>query len=607
LNGGATCELEVAVLSSNSPKPTIFQQVWRILSRQERRGLGWIFVLMIVGSVLETLSLGLVVPVVGLLTRPNYIQNFPRINELLGYPTEHQFVIGMMFALVVVYIAKSFFLIWSAWVQRGYSASVTTRIGRQLFRSYLYQPYAFHLQRNSAVLIRNSQNSGLVMTGIIDPILVISSDILVTAGLLVLLIKLEPIGSIATISIFGLTSWIFRKFTNSRIKTWGEIQNFHKRMLLQHLQQGFGGVKDVKILGTEEYFASQYGENLLKNSEVVRRFSIAQTLPRFGLEILTIIGLAVLVSTMVLLDSELPEILPVLGLFGAAAFRLLPAVNRLISNFQIINVSRPQVNEVFEDLDLPDQLNHKNSDRSTLTSAISIVDISFSYAESLKNVVSGVSVKIGRGEAVGLIGSSGSGKSTLVDILLGLLEPNSGKVLVDGSDIHDDLRGWQDQIGYVPQSIFLTDDTLRRNVAFGLPKDKIDDDAVKSAIRSAQLEEFVASLPDGLETVVGERGVRLSGGQRQRIGIARALYNKPDVLVLDEATSSLDTETEHGVMQAVQALQGDKTVIIVAHRLSTVEYCDRLYRLENAQIVDEGTFSEVTSRTKDLPRDTEPK
>jgi len=597
----------VAVLSSNSPKPTIFQQVWRILSRQERRGLGWIFVLMIVGSVLETLSLGLVVPVVGLLTRPNYIQNFPRINELLGYPTEHQFVIGMMFALVVVYIAKSFFLIWSAWVQRGYSASVTTRIGRQLFRSYLYQPYAFHLQRNSAVLIRNSQNSGLVMTGIIDPILVISSDILVTAGLLVLLIKLEPIGSIATISIFGLTSWIFRKFTNSRIKTWGEIQNFHKRMLLQHLQQGFGGVKDVKILGTEEYFASQYGENLLKNSEVVRRFSIAQTLPRFGLEILTIIGLAVLVSTMVLLDSELPEILPVLGLFGAAAFRLLPAVNRLISNFQIINVSRPQVNEVFEDLDLPDQLNHKNSDRSTLTSAISIVDISFSYAESLKNVVSGVSVKIGRGEAVGLIGSSGSGKSTLVDILLGLLEPNSGKVLVDGSDIHDDLRGWQDQIGYVPQSIFLTDDTLRRNVAFGLPKDKIDDDAVRSAIRSAQLEEFVASLPDGMETVVGERGVRLSGGQRQRIGIARALYNNPDVLVLDEATSSLDTETEHGVMQAVQALQGDKTVIIVAHRLSTVEYCDRLYRLENAQIVDEGTFSEVTSRTKDLPRDADQK
>ena len=591
------------VLLGNSKESTIFHQVWRILTHQERRRLGWIFVLMLVGSVLETLSLGLVVPVVGLLTRPSYIQKFPRINELLGFPSEQQFVIGTMFALVAVYIVKSSFLIWITWVQRGYSASVTTRIGRQLFRSYLYQPYVFHLQRNSAMLIRNSQNSGLVMSGIVDPMLVISSDILVTAGLFVLLIGLEPIGTLATSSIFGLTSLAFRKFTNSRIETWGKAQNLNKGMLLQHLQQGFGGVKDVKILGTEEHFVTQYGENLYKNSEVIRRFSVAQILPRFGLEILTIIGLAVLVSTMVLLDSELTEILPVLGLFGAAAFRLLPAVNRLINNFQLINISRPQVNEVFEDLDLPGQLNLKNSDRSALTGSISVVDISFSYPDSLKDAVSGVSVKIGRGEAVGLIGPSGSGKSTLVDVLLGLLEPKFGKVLVDGSDIHENLRRWQDQIGYVPQSIFLTDDTLRRNVAFGLPKDQIDDNAVKSAIRSAQLEDFVASLPDGLDTIVGERGVRLSGGQRQRIGIARALYNNPDVLVLDEATSSLDTDTEHGVMQAVQALQGEKTVIIVAHRLSTVEYCDRLYRLENARIVDEGTFSEVTSRTKDLPRE----
>jgi ABC-type multidrug transport system fused ATPase/permease subunit len=235
--------------------------------------------------------------------------------------------------------------------------------------------------------------------------------------------------------------------------------------------------------------------------------------------------------------------------------------------------------------------------------SIKVDSVSFKYESATDFAIVGLDVEFFNGEAVGIIGPSGSGKSTLVDILLGLLEPTSGRVLVDGNDIHDNLRGWQDQIGYVPQSIFLTDDTLRRNVAFGLPKDQIDDNAVKLAIRSAQLEDFVASLPDGLDTIVGERGVRLSGGQRQRIGIARALYNNPDVLVLDEATSSLDTETEHGVMQAVQALQGEKTVIIVAHRLSTVEYCDRLYRLENARIVDEGTFSEVTSRTKDLPRD----
>jgi ABC-type multidrug transport system fused ATPase/permease subunit len=306
---------------------------------------------------------------------------------------------------------------------------------------------------------------------------------------------------------------------------------------------------------------------------------------------------------MVLLGGGLTEILPVLGLFGAAAFRLLPAVNRMINNFQLVNVSRPQVAEIFSDLTMSVPIRDTSIQRSSFKRDVSIDDVSFSYAASSAEALIDVSISVARGEAVGLVGPSGSGKSTLVDILLGLLKPTSGRVLVDGDDIHDNLRGWQDQIGYVPQSIFLTDDTLRRNVAFGLPKEQIDDDAVKSAIRSAQLEEFVASLPEGLNTIVGERGVRLSGGQRQRIGIARALYNNPDVLVLDEATSSLDTETEHGVMQAVQALQGEKTVIIVAHRLSTVEYCDRLYRLENARIVDEGTFSEVTSRTKDLPRD----
>jgi ABC-type multidrug transport system fused ATPase/permease subunit len=306
---------------------------------------------------------------------------------------------------------------------------------------------------------------------------------------------------------------------------------------------------------------------------------------------------------MVVLGSELSEILPVLGLFGASAFRLLPAVNRMINNFQLINVSRPQVADIFSDLKTSFKIVDRSVEHSNFKRVISISQVSFSYETASAQALNEVSIDIARGEAVGLVGPSGSGKSTLVDILLGLLEPTSGRVLVDGDDIHDNLRGWQDQIGYVPQSIFLTDDTLRRNVAFGLPKDQIDHDAVKSAIRSAQLEDFIASLPDGLDTIVGERGVRLSGGQRQRIGIARALYNNPDVLVLDEATSSLDTETEHGVMQAVQALQGEKTVIIVAHRLSTVEYCDRLYRLENARIVDEGTFSEVTSRTKDLPRD----
>ena len=588
---------------SETERRSTLRVVWAILTQKERRNLIWIFFLMLFGTLLETFSLGLVVPVVGLLTKSEYLKSHPRINELLNYPSQTQFVVGAMLLLVLVYVVKSIFLIGSLWVQYGYSTAVTKRLGRTLFENYLKQPFTFHLQRNSATLIRNSQNSASVMSGTIDPILSIAADALVTTGMMVLLLVIEPKGTIITILVFALSSFALRRFSSRRIRLWGEAQNFHKGKIIQHLQQGFGGVKDVKILGRENYFVTQYSDHLDGNANVLRRFSLAQAVPRFGLEILMMIGLASLVSTMVLSGQELTGILPVLGLFGASAFRLLPAVNRSILSAQTINLNRPLVDSVAADLGLSISTASMNNLHSHLASSISVQDLSFSYEMTATQALTEVSIDISRGEAVGLVGPSGSGKSTLVDILLGLLEPTSGRVLIDGSDIHDNLRGWQDQIGYVPQSIFLTDDTLRRNVAFGLPKDQIDDNALTSAIRSAQLEDFVASLPEGLDTIVGERGVRLSGGQRQRIGIARALYNNPDVLVLDEATSSLDTETEHGVMQAVQALQGKKTVIIVAHRLSTVEYCDRLYRLENARIVDEGTFSEVTSRTKDLPRE----
>ena len=559
--------------------------------------------LMVVGSVLETFSLGLVVPAVGMLVKPDYVQNFPFIDNLLGQPSERKFALIAMAVLVVIYVLKSVFLVWSAWVQSGYSISVTTRIGKQLFENYLRQPYPFHLQRNSAILIRNAQNSASLMGGVFGPVLTVAADSLVTLGLFALLLKLEPIGTLVTLAVFGVCAWTFRRFTNSRIRRWGEAQNFHKGMVMKHLQQGFGGVKDVKILGREKYFISEYSQHLVGNAHVARRFGIAQGLPRMGLEILAIIGLASLVSTMVFSGQGLVNVLPVLGLFGAAAFRLIPAVGRTMSMLQTIALSRPVLRDLHRDLALTYIDSEQDIKHLRFSDLIEVSDLTFQYEAALSPALNHVSLTVKRGEAVGLVGPSGSGKSTLVDVLLGLLEPVSGDILVDGVSAQKRLRWWQDQIGYVPQSIFLTDDTLRRNVAFGLPKDQIDDDAVKLAIRSAQLEEFVASLPEGLNTIVGERGVRLSGGQRQRIGIARALYNNPDVLVLDEATSSLDTETEHGVMQAVQALQGEKTVIIVAHRLSTVEYCDRLYRLENARIVDEGTFSEVTSRTKDLPRD----
>jgi ABC-type multidrug transport system fused ATPase/permease subunit len=575
------------------------KMVWLVLSGRERRGMVMVMLLMLLGSLLETLSLGLVVPAIGLLVQPNYVEKFPFLDNLLGNPSEAEFAVIAMGFLVCVYVLKSIFLVWSLWIQNGFSLAVTARIGRQLFEKYLRQPYPFHLQRNSSELIRNAQGATSLMGGVFQPIMTLIADSIVTLGLFTLLIRLEPVGSLTTIAVFGLSAVVFRRFTNVRIKRWGEAQNQYRKMLIQHLQQGFGGVKDVKIFGREDYFVAEYSDHLVRNAVVLRRFSVLQTLPRTGLEILTILGLAVLVSTMVVSGQQLAEVLPVLGLFGAAAFRLVPAVSRMVAMVQTITVNRPVVRELFHDLGLNAPNTAVQQSHGSFRGEIKIDNLFFAYQNAPSDALQDVSIRVKRGEAVGLVGPSGSGKSTLVDVVLGLLKPTAGGVAVDGVDISQRLRWWQDQIGYVPQSIFLTDDTLRRNVAFGLPKNEIDDDAVISAIRAAQLEEFIESLPLGLETVVGERGVRLSGGQRQRIGIARALYHNPEVLVLDEATSSLDMETEHGVMQAVQALQGDKTVIIVAHRLSTVEYCDRLYRLENARVVDEGTFNEVMKRSRE--------
>jgi ABC-type multidrug transport system fused ATPase/permease subunit len=357
---------------------------------------------------------------------------------------------------------------------------------------------------------------------------------------------------------------------------------------MQHLRQGLGGAKDVKLLGREATFLDAFQTHNVRSAQVNQYQAMTQMLPRLWLELLAVAGLATLVVAMLAQGREMTAVMPTLGLFAAAAFRLMPSVNRVLNSLQVLRYCMPVVDVLHEELKLaPPEPPTRSGKSPSLMSEIRLDDVEFTYPTGATPALSGVSLAVRKGESVGFVGPSGSGKSTLVDIVLGLLTPDTGTVLVDGADIQGDLRAWQDQIGYVPQSIYLTDDTLRRNVAFGLPDDAIDEAAVRRAIRAAQLEEFVASLPLGFDTLVGEQGVRLSGGQRQRIGIARALYHDPAVLVLDEATSALDTATEKGVIEAVTALHGRKTVLIVAHRLSTVAHCDRLFRLEQGRVVAE--------------------
>ena len=571
--------------------------VWRLFTNSDRVAFIRIVVMVIIGMFLETVSLGIVVPIIGILTQDNYQEKYPWIVDLFGSLSREELISAVMVAMVFIYIVRSLFLFWSLWIQKGFSASVSGRLSQSLFSIYLRQPYMFHLQRNSSTLMRNAKNATSVVTCGVDPFLVLLTDGLVAIAMFSLLIYVEPIGTLAVLIVFGVSTLLFQRLTRRRIDNWGYRVDYHETKILQHLQEGFGGAKDVKILGRENEFLSQHEKHLGESIRINRIYNVILTLPRSFMEIITIVGLCLLVVSMVVRDRPLSDIVPILGLFAAAAFRVMPSINRLLMATQTLIFNRSIIASVYRDflLDSPEVNSAQRVE--PFTKQLELKDVSFKYPTTATPSLQNVSLVVNRGEAVGFVGPSGAGKSTLVDVILGLFAPTSGVVRVDGNDVHQNLRNWQNQIGYVPQAIYLTDDTLRRNVAFGLNDENIDDDLVREAIRLAQLQEFVATLPDGLETVVGERGVRLSGGQRQRIGIARALYHKPSVLVLDEATSSLDTPTEHGVMQAVQALQGSKTVIIVAHRLSTVEYCDRLYRIEDSRITEEGTFAEVVQRS----------
>ncbi|MDH4199607.1 MAG: ABC transporter ATP-binding protein/permease [Spirochaetia bacterium] len=577
-----------------------YKKIRAILTPKERKKMFFLFFLMFIGMWLETLGVGILFPVMVIMGQKDLTIRYPIVAPVVAYlgnPTQNQLIVGVLLVLVGIFFIKNLFLAFIAWRQVRYSSGIQTNLAQRLFSTYLRLPYTFHLQRNSAQLAHNIGEVN-VFTSVIGSSMTMLTESLAFLGIVVLLLMAEPLGVMILIIVLGVAVWSFHSVTRSRITRWGEARQHHDALRGKHMYQGLGGVKDVKLLGREKTFLAQFQLHSSQGARVAGSQAILQQLPRLWLELLAVTGLALLVMSMLGQGFSTERIVPTLGLFAAAAFRLLPSVNRMIAGIQLLRYQLPSVNLMYEEarqtIVEPDLiLESDNTTNYFFKNEICLSNISYIYPGASAQSIDDVSIIISKGETVGFIGPSGSGKSTMVDIILGLLPPADGKVLVDGDDIQKNLRVWQNQIGYVPQAIYLTDDTLRHNVAFGLPNEEIDDVAVQRAIKDAQLEEFVAGLPNGLETIVGERGIRLSGGQRQRIGIARALYHDPAVLVLDEATSALDTSTEQGVMRAVTALHGSKTILIVAHRLSTVEHCDRLYRLEQGKVVAKGTPKEM--------------
>lgn len=578
----------------------VFRKLQDLLTKSEQRKALLLLLMMIIGMLLETFSIGLIVPLMTVMMSNSDSSNsfIHHIFSPLNGPAETHVLSGMLL-LAGIYSLKSTFVAFLTWWQAKFSFGIQKHVSQRLFSTYMGQPYAFHLSINSAQLIRNATIEANLLTLSVSALLLLLTEILVILGIAILLVSIEPIGALIVISIFSVSGYAFLKLTRAKISRWGIDRQYHEGKRIQQLQQGFGSIKDVLISGNSEYFLNNYSRHNTETARVAANQMALQNMPRLFLESLAIVSLAIIVLVMTHRGLDFKSTLPTLALFAAAAFRLLPSANRVLQSIQTVRYGIPIIELLHHELNTPHKTDpQKVQPLPEFNSSIQLKSLTFSYANTSNPALENICLRINKSEFIGFIGTSGSGKSTLVDIILGLLTPQSGEIRIDGNDIKLSPDSWRPNIGYVPQTIYLTDDSIRRNIAFGIPDDKINASSLERAINAAQLSNFIAELDEGLDTKVGERGIRLSGGQRQRIGIARALYHDPEILVLDEATSALDTSTEESVMGAIDALHGKKTVIIVAHRLSTVSRCDRLYRFEQGKLVEETSPNEFFKKTK---------
>lgn len=571
-----------------------------LFNKKEKKVLIGLFLMMIVAAVFETIGIGLIVPIVGLLTDPSIIQKqtaLSYIYTLFNFQSTTSFIVFAVIGLLLIFFLKNLYLLLYNYVQMKVILNQQVKLSRRLFKEYLTKPYTFHLQRNTATLLRNVNNEVTrVFGGIILSGFQLLTELLVTLLILCLLLFTEPIATITAAILLGGSVLLFFKVFNRRISELGKEQHKVSTSMIKWVNQGLGASKEVKVSGKEDFFINAYTAQSKINAHNSLYMGMLQQVPRLFIETLLVSIVLITMLIIIFQGMNITHLISTMALFAMAAFRLTPSINKVVSLITYIRYCQPALWVIHDDLflnkeHLSDENRYFNKQMESnkgnriFIDTIKLKDVSFRYPNQEDYSVKDVSLTIPIGHSVAFIGESGAGKTTLVDIILGLFQPENGQVLVDGKNIFELKQLWQQNIGYIPQSIFLSDDTIRSNIAFGVEEGDIDDSAVWKAIEQAQLKAFVEALPDKLETRVGERGVRLSGGQRQRIGIARALYHDPEILFMDEATSALDNETEKEIMKAIDGLKGEKTLIIIAHRLSTIENCDTVFRLNNGRLV----------------------
>ena len=587
----------------------LLKQLNALLTSTHRKRLALLSILVLLSGIAEIVGIASIMPFMGMVVSPNVVvQNhyLAFLYQYFAFSSTNTFLrfIGMI--VLAIMLVSNLISAVTIWGILQFSFSLGKDLSNKMFSAYLNHPYVFFLNRNSSELVQNVLwEIGRIVNGILIPLLTVYSKVVVAASILALLVWMNPeLALVSGLVLGGAYSLVFFLVRKSLSKSGNEV-SVENAKRTQIAYETLGGIKDIKLLGREREFYDRFQKPIELYALYQSRSQMISLLPRYALETLAYGGIIVIVIYLLSVQKSASHTLPMMALYALAGYRIMPALQQIFANLSSIRFNISAIARITKDLEaLAPQKEDDHpvpSPASTplpFSREISLENIVFSYANRAEPVLKGVSLSIRANTTIGIVGSTGSGKTTTLDIFLGLLEPESGRLCIDGTPVsQENVRAWQANIGYVPQQIMLMDDTVERNIAFGIPDDQIDRNKVIKAARLAHLHDFIENeLEQGYQTEVGEKGVRLSGGQRQRIGIARALYHEPSVLVLDEATSALDNITEGVIMEALHTLSRQKTILMVAHRLTTVRECDWIFVMENGQLSDQGTYSELLSR-----------
>jgi len=584
------------------------RQLIEILDPSSRLHFALLIIPMLLMTLLEIASIGLVIPVIQVLILGKQDGQLTQyIMTALPIGPDDDLGLWVTGFFAVFFVLKNIFLLAMIYIVNRVVAYKTAVFAHTIFNVYLSRPMEFHFNNNSAGLLLN------ITTGIdraletVRLTLLMVLDALLMVGAFVLLVYAEPVATLCAAFVLVAVGLSFFKVASPIFRFWGEITMKMEGSLIKWINQAFEGIRIVKLMQAQSYMNKKIEETVFQRAHYYCRSVTAIHIPRLMIEAIVVIGFLGIVLILISAEQRPVDVIGVLGLFGMAALRLMPSLNRLLTSATEIRRSAAFISQVHEALTTDDKApphaeNYETLPHLPFESEVRVEGVIYTYPDSEHSALHEIDLVIAKGETVGIVGPSGGGKSTLMDIILGLLKPEQGRLTVDGEDVFENLPRWQRQIGFVPQQIFLMDDTLRRNVAFATRDEDIDEDQVQRVLQMARLDEFVGTLPDGLSTMLGERGSRLSGGQRQRIAIARALYRNPDVLVFDEATSALDNETDREIRRTIDSLSGEKTMLICAHRLNTVLHCNKIVFMKDGRIASVGPHDELVRKNADYAR-----